>query len=201
MPEIRPYRASDRAAVADVCVRTADNGGDARELFPDLELMPTIFAYPYVDLEPESAFVLDDDGRAVGYILGCADTPAFTRRFRTEYLPTVAYPAPTTTPSSPAEQMIALLHNPERMVIPEVADYPAHLHIDLLPQYQRSGHGRALMMRLLSTLQARNVDAIHLVMLTTNTPAGAFYQRLGFHPIPVPDVTVVTYLGRSTAVD
>jgi ribosomal protein S18 acetylase RimI-like enzyme len=200
MPEIRPYRASDRPAVADICVRTGDNGGDSRAVFTDLELLPSIFAYPYVDLEPESAFVLDDGGRAVGYILGCADTPAFARRFRTEYLPTVSYPAPTAAPSNPTEQMIALLHDPERMVIPEVTDYPAHLHIDLLPPYQRSGHGRALITRLLSTLHARNVDAIHLVMLTTNTPAGAFYRRLGFHPIAVPNITEVTYLGRSTAI-
>jgi hypothetical protein len=36
-------------------------------------------------------------------------------------------------------------------------------------------------------------------MLTSNTPARAFYDRLGFHHIPVPDVDVVTYLGRSTS--
>jgi hypothetical protein len=37
MPEIRPYRPSDRDAVADICVRTADNGGDSRSLYRDLE--------------------------------------------------------------------------------------------------------------------------------------------------------------------
>jgi ribosomal protein S18 acetylase RimI-like enzyme len=95
--------------------------------------------------------------------------------------------------------MIGLLHNPERLVIPEVTDYPAHLHIDLLPAYQRAGHGRALMDRLLTTLADRGVPAIHLTMLTTNTPARAFYDRLNFHHIPVPNVEVVTYLGRSTS--
>jgi len=201
MPEIRPYRASDRAAVADVCVRTADNGGDSRSLFPDLDLMPSIFAFPYVDLEPDLAFVLDVADRAVGYVIGCADTPTFVRRWRTEWLPRVPQYGPLTgPPETPAEQMISLLHNPERMVLPEVADYPAHLHIDLLPAYQRSGYGRALMTRLLETLAAKDVPAVHLSMLTANTPARAFYDRLGFHHIPVPGVDIVTYLGRSTRV-
>ena len=200
MPEIRPYRPSDRDAVADICVRTADNGGDSRSLSPDLDLMPSIFALPYVVLEPELAFVLTDDDDPVGYILGTADTPTFAKRFRTEWLPHLAdrYPAPIRPPENSTELMISLMHDPERLVIPEVAAYPAHLHIDLLPQYQRSGHGRALMTTLMTALASAGVPAIHLTMLTTNTPARAFYDRLGFHHIPVPAVEVVTYLGRST---
>jgi ribosomal protein S18 acetylase RimI-like enzyme len=199
MPEIRPYRVGDRAAVGDICVRTADNGGDSRSRFPDLELMPSIFAFPYIELEPELAFVLDDGDRAVGYILGCADTPAFARRFRDEWLPRVPQYGPLIGPAAtPAEEMIALLHDPERLVVPEVADNPAHLHIDLLPEYQGAGYGRALMTRFLSALAEPGVDAVHLTMLTSNTPARAFYDRLGFHHIPVDGVDVVTYLGRST---
>ncbi|WP_433013042.1 N-acetyltransferase family protein [Kribbella sp. CA-294648] len=201
MPEIRPYRPSDRAAVADICVRTADNGGDSRALYPDLELMPSIFALPYVDLEPELAFVLTDDDHPVGYILGTADTPTFATRFRTDWLPRLAdrYPPPTHPPSTPTEHMIKLMHDPERLVIPEVAAYPAHLHIDLLPAYQRSGHGRALMTTLLNALATANIPAVHLTMLTSNTKARAFYNRLGFHHIPVPNADAVTYLGRSTS--
>lgn len=201
MPEIRSYRPSDRDAVADICVRTADNGGDSRALYPDLDLMPSIFALPYVDLEPELAFVLTDEDHPVGYLLGTADTPTFATRFRTEWLPRLAdrYPPPAQPPSTPAEHMIALMHDPERLVIPEVAAYPAHLHIDLLPAYQRSGHGRALMTTFLKALTAANVPAVHLTMLTTNTKARAFYDRLDFHHIPVPNADAVTYLGRSTS--
>ncbi|MDX6282404.1 MAG: hypothetical protein QOH03_3475 [Kribbellaceae bacterium] len=200
MPEIRPYRPSDRDAVADICVRTADNGGDSRSLYPDLGLMPSLFALPYAELEPDYAFVLTDADHPVGYVLGTPDTPTFAKRFRTEWLPglTDRYPAPTRPPESPTELMISLLHNPERLVIPEVAAYPAHLHIDLLPPYQRAGHGRALMTTLLNALSTAGVPAVHLTMLTSNIPARAFYDRLGFHHIPVPGVDVVTYLGRST---
>jgi ribosomal protein S18 acetylase RimI-like enzyme len=35
-------------------------------------------------------------------------------------------------------------------------------------------------------------------MVTANTPARAFYDRLGFHEIDVPDPGPVAYLGRTT---
>jgi ribosomal protein S18 acetylase RimI-like enzyme len=199
-PVIRPYRASDRAAVGDVCVRTADNGGDARALYPDPDLMATLFAWPYVDFEPELAHVLDDGERAVGYIVGTADTPAFARRFREEWLPAVSgrFPEPPAEPATPADRMLGLLHAPERMVVPEVAGYPAHLHIDLLPSVQGSGFGRALMGVFLAGLGAAGVGRVHLCVSRANTGARVFYDRLGFTELPVPGAGGVAYLGRGT---
>ncbi|MFD7734088.1 GNAT family N-acetyltransferase [Kitasatospora phosalacinea] len=199
-PVVRPYRPTDRAALFDICVRTAENGGDSRQTYPDHELLPNIFAAPYAELEPDLAFVLDDGGQAVGYVLATADTPAFVQRFRAEWIPTVTdrYPPLTGEPATPSEVMVHLLHTPERMVLPELADYPAHLHIDLLPSHQRAGHGRELMHTLLDALAAKGVGQVHLGMVTANTAARAFYDRLGFHVVPVPDPGPLTYLGRRT---
>ncbi|MFI6962523.1 GNAT family N-acetyltransferase [Streptomyces sp. NPDC050255] len=204
LPGLRAYRSGDRDALADICVRTADNGGDSRHLYPDPELMPSIFATPYAHLEPDLAFVIDDGtGRAVGYILGTADTPRFVTEFRRRWLPLVEerYPRPEAAPRSPSEEMIALLHDPERMVLPELASHPAHLHIDLLPDWQRKGYGRELMRAFLGALDAKGVEGVHLCMLTANTRARAFYDRLGFSETEVPDPGPVTYLVRSTAAD
>ncbi|MEU6142840.1 N-acetyltransferase [Streptomyces sp. NPDC047081] len=200
-PAIRPYRPEDREALDDICVRTAHNGQDSRPFYADPGIFPTIFATPYACLEPELAFVLDDGhGRAVGYIVGTVDTPGFVEAFRTKWLPLVAdrYPEPAGVPSTQDEEMIALLHHPERMIVPEVAAYPAHLHIDLLPAWQGRGHGRELMRTFLRALHVRGVAAAHLCMVTANTPARAFYDRLGFHEIDVPNPGPVTYLGRTT---
>ncbi|MET9493685.1 GNAT family N-acetyltransferase [Streptomyces sp. NPDC006552] len=200
-PFVRPYRPSDRAALAHVCVRTAHEGGDSSSRYPDPELMPSIFAYPYVELAPQFAFVLDDGaGRAAGYVLAAPDTATFARRFRTEWLPRVAarYPAPAREARTPAEEMAGLLHTPERMVRPELAAYPAHLHIDLLPPWQGRGHGRALIRTLLAALRRDGVPAVHLCMVRANTGARTFYERLGFRLLPVSDPGPVWYLGRST---
>lgn len=197
---IRPYRPEDRDAIYDVCLRTAASGGDATDLYQDPDLIGDNFAGPYAYLEPDFAFVLDNGERATGYILGVPDTARFAEDMRTKWLPLVGdrNPEPTGLPTTPDEEMASLLHHPERMVIPELADHPAHLHIDLLPEYQRSGHGRALVFTLLDALNRRGVPRVHLGMLTTNTPARAFYDRLGFYELDVPDPGVLTYLGRST---
>lgn len=200
-PAVRPYRPEDLPALEDICVRTAHNGQDARPVYADPSLLPAIFATPYVHLEPELAFVLDDGaGRAVGYILGTADTAGFVEAFRAKWLPLVAdrHPAPGAPPRTPDEMMADLLHRPERMVLPELAGYPAHLHIDLLPAWQGRGCGRALMRAFLRALRNRGVPAVHLGMVTANTGARAFYDRLGFHEIDVPDPGPLVYLGRTT---
>ncbi|WP_405504182.1 GNAT family N-acetyltransferase [Streptomyces purpurascens] len=200
-PAIRPYSPEDRSALDDICIRTAHAGQDSRPHYADPGIFPATFAAPYVRLEPELAFVLDDgQGRAVGYILGSADTPRFAAEFRTTWLPLVAgrYPEPPEPPHTPDEAMAHLLHHPERMVVPELAAYPAHLHIDLLPDWQGRGHGRHLMRTLLGALQDRGVLAVHLAMATANTEARAFYDRLGFREIDVPEPGSATYLGRTT---
>jgi ribosomal protein S18 acetylase RimI-like enzyme len=204
IPVIRPCRPADLPALHDICLRTGNAGEDASADYPgrDRELLGAIFAAPYAVLEPELAFVVDDGhGQAVGYVLGAADTAGFVRRFREEWLPTVAarWPAPDGEPATPGEMMATLLHNPERLELPELAGYPAHLHIDVLPVFQRSGHGRALMACFLDALAGRGVPAVHLGMLSANVRARAFYDRLGFHPIAVPDAGVLTYLGRATS--
>ncbi|MEZ7006560.1 GNAT family N-acetyltransferase [Streptomyces sp. AD55] len=203
---IRPYRPADAAALDDICVRTGHNGRDSRAVYADPAILPAIFAAPYVHLDPGLAFVLDDGtGKAVGYILGTADTARFAAEFRTAWLPRVAdrYPVPEGPPGTPDEVMATLLHDPERMVFPEAAAYPAHLHIDLLPEWQGRGHGGRLMRAFRRALRERGVPAVHLVMATANTGARAFYDRLGFHEIDVPGLAAAgsTCLGRGTEED
>jgi len=195
--EVRPYHPgdpADRVGVYDVCVRTADAGGDATGLFSTDDLMPDIFAGPYLELEPDLVFVLDDGERVVGYVLGTADTAWWAAQQRARWLPAVAakYPLPA-DPRTREEHLVDLLHHPERNVHPELAAYPAHLHIDILPGHQGGGWGRALMRAYLAALRERGVPAVHLTMLTANTPARAFYDRLGFTELPlvIPEVTVL----------
>jgi ribosomal protein S18 acetylase RimI-like enzyme len=197
MPNVRRYEPRDRGAVYEICIRTAHLGGDAHGVYQDPDVLPEIFAGPYLEFEPNLAFVAADGDRPIGYIIATADTPAFVERFRRDWLPRISgrYPPGSADPQTPDEIMVHLLHTPERMMVAEVADYPAHLHVDLLPAYQRAGHGRALMDALTAELRSRGVPALHLCMLTENRAARAFYDRIGFHVVDVPDPGPVTYLG------
>ena len=198
MTIIRPYRPADRDDVYDVCVRTADGGDDARGRYSTDDVMPDVFAGPYLALEPELAFVADDGRRVVGYVLGTADTPRWAAEHRRRWLPTVADRYPLAEhPSTPEDELIDLLHHPEHTVHAELAAYPAHLHIDLLPDHQGQGLGRLLVRTFLAALRARGVPAVHLGMVPTNTGARAFYDRLGFHELAL-QLPGVTFLGAPT---
>ncbi len=61
-----------------------------------------------------------------------------------------------------------------------LADYPAHLHIDMLPCIQQKGVGRKLMDSLFAELAHQKVPGLHLGVGSSNTGAVAFYQKVGF---------------------
>ncbi|GAA4962543.1 GNAT family N-acetyltransferase [Actinoplanes utahensis] len=192
-PIIRAYRPGDLDAIYDICVRTAASGGDARGRHSSDRLLGDVWAAPYVTREPEHAHVLDDGtGRAVGYILGTADTPAFVDWYRSTWLPA------TIDRFVDDEELAALHRNPERMIRPEFADYPAHLHIDLLPDWQGKGQGKGLMRAFLDGLRAAGVLRVHLGMAAENHGAYAFYRRLGFHDLEVADAGA-RFVGRDTS--
>jgi ribosomal protein S18 acetylase RimI-like enzyme len=211
LPTIRPYREQDLAAVYDICVRTADAGADARGKYRTDDLMPDLFAGPYLFLAPDLAFVLDDgqddrlDGGPagqrpgpVGYVLGTADTAAFARAYRERWIPRLAgrYPVPPVPAVSPDDQMLALHYQPERLLWPGLREYPAHLHIDLLPAVQRAGHGRALLETFFGAAAQAGAIGVHVVVVAENVQAIGFYRHLGFTPVEVADRGGIVYLGR-----
>lgn len=203
---IRLYRPGDRDAVAEVCVRTAAAGGDARGLYSDDLLMPEVYALPYVTYAPDLAFVVVhpdgtaderlrvDDGHLVGYVLGVADTADFVAWWEREWTPGFVrrHPAPgrparpDAAPSYPESSLLRDGRDPRRMLLApgELAAYPAHLHIDLLPEAQRRGYGRRLIDTLRTSLAERGVPGVHLGYDPANTAARAFYDRLGFRELP-----------------
>jgi ribosomal protein S18 acetylase RimI-like enzyme len=202
-PMIRPYRPADRDALYAICIRTGDSGRDASALYHDPRILPDIFCGPYLKLEPGLAFVLaDSQDRPVGYIIGTADTPRFVAAYQRDWPPKVAgrYRRPGAQGGGGGldAERIHELHHPEWMLRDDLADYPAHLHIALLPHAQGKGAGRALMDTYLNALRVAGIPGVHLSMSAANTGARAFYDRMGFHQIARPTPARVL-LGRQTA--
>ncbi len=186
MAHIRPFRAGDEPALADICLRTADSGADATGLLDDDDLWAEIFVLPYVARHPDLAFVVEsDDGRVVGYIVSAPDTAAFEEWFRAEWWPrhSARWPRPPAERSR-QDGILQYAYGRGRADVPYSAQYPAHLHIDLLPEAQGQGWGRRLIDMLVAELQGRGVPGLHLVATADNAGALSFYPRVGFTPLP-----------------
>ena len=183
---IRPYHPSDLVALYRICLLTGDNGNDARELYHDQELLGHYYAAPYAVLEPDLCFVLLDQGAPCGYILGTRDSDAFRAQTDQEWFPPLRarYPLPPADDKSRDAQMIRHIHA-GMYLYPDLAAYPAHLHIDLLPVGQSQGWGRALMQTFLGRLRELRVPGVHLGVGRRNTRAVAFYERMGFQPLNI----------------
>ena len=57
---IRPATSADGPALYDVCLRTGADGEDATGTYTDTRILGHIYVGPYLALEPDLAFVLDD---------------------------------------------------------------------------------------------------------------------------------------------
>lgn len=189
MPRIRPFRAGDEPALAEICLKTADAGADATGVFADDDLWAEIFVLPYVARHPDLGFVVEaDDGRVVGYVVGTPDTHAFEDWFATQWWPRFAdrWPRPQTE-TTRQDGTLVYAYGRRAGAEPYGDTHPAHLHIDLLPEAQGQGWGRRLIETLLGALRERGVPGLHLVASSDNTGALAFYPRLGFRPVPSHD--------------
>ena len=193
MPHLRPYQPHDHDAVYDICVRTGAAGEDASHLLRDPTLLGHVYAGPYLALAPELAFVVEDGVGVGGYILGAADTAGFEDRLEREWWPALRRRYPTWRTDGDAtfdDLLIALMHTPVRTRPEVVADYPSHLHIDLLPRFQGQGWGRRLVDTLVERLRAAGSHGLHLGVATANTKAHTFYRTLGFDELADDGVTV-----------
>lgn len=182
----RPHDAREVATLYEICLRTGAHGGDASALFTDPLLLGEVYLGAYVELAPEFAFVLtDDDDSPVGYVLGTADTQAFESLLEESWWPSLReqYPLGTFPEGSPDERLVKMIHSPGRTAAELIKDYPAHLHVDLLPEGQGGGNGRRLIETLLNALRDQGVPGIHLGVSTENKHAIGFYKHLGFTPL------------------
>lgn len=64
--------------------------------------------------------------------------------------------------------------------LPYRKSYPAHLHIDILPEAQRKGNGKKLIDALSKKLKEQGKCGVMLAVSESNTNAIKFYKALDF---------------------
>jgi ribosomal protein S18 acetylase RimI-like enzyme len=183
-PQIRQARPEDRAALFSICLLTADAGGDGSALYSDPDYPGLIWSVPYLEFEPEHAFVLDDGGAIMGYVVGTKNTRAFEQQLDADWWPVLAEKyAGRDAVAKNDGSVLEYIRHPKHAKTPLADDYPAHLHINLLPAAQTGGWGRKMIEAELASLKDAGAKALHLGLSLTNDRAFGFYKHIGLSEI------------------
>lgn len=190
---VRRFRPGDRESVRRICFATGYMGEPADWYWRDFESFAEIWSGYYTDREPESAFVVEREGRVAGYLLGCIETaraPSPARSIVRQMLRRGLLLRPGT-----AAFFWRSIADTVRGPVPGSGDlrdprWPSHLHIDLLPEVRGRGAGAALIASFFQRLREAGSPGCHLGTLAENESAIAFFERVGFRrlgpPVPIP---------------
>lgn len=126
----------------------------------------------YTRETPEHCFVLaDDENKAVGYII-CAPNPEkYKRGFIKHEVKAIRKLNPLWGVAAYASAFVNRKYEKQ---------YPAHMHIDILPAYQGQGWGTEMVRALFAQLKEEKVRGLMLGVAADNTRAIAFYKKQGF---------------------
>ncbi len=189
--QIRNFHPTDLPYLYKICLKTADSGKDATQLYKDPFLVGQYFAAPYANFEPDLTFILTLNEKPYGYILGTSDTINYYKWLNKYWLPILRkrYKIPEQNDKTKDANIIRLIHN-ESYLKNELSDYPAHLHINLLPEPQGMGMGKKLIYTFITKLKQLHIIGLHLEVGKTNTGAIQFYERVGFKVIKEYDKSI-----------
>lgn len=165
---IRKYRPEDREFVQNICIETASENLRNSEEKKNLLLLR--YCNFYIEKCPDTCFVAENGGKPVGYVLCCPDSVFFKKEF-SKFLKKSG-----NLSFSQRFQCVgdALVYLPYRK------SYPAHLHIDILPEAQRQGNGKMLIDALFKKLKEQGKCGVMLAVSESNTNAIKFYKALDF---------------------
>ncbi len=195
---IREYQPGDRDAVRWICFATGYMGEPIDWQWRDMPSFADLFSGYYTDHEPGSSFVGEVGGRVAGYLLGCEDTSKVSNlatvavRHALGRMLLVRPGTAGVMRRMVTDTVVDAVRNRSLPPPPAFLDarWPAHLHVDLLPEARGMGMGAALVRGWLSRLRATGSRGCHIETLAENERAVRFFGAMGFarhgEPVLVP---------------
>ncbi len=162
---IRPFSPADREAVRNICCETGFSGDPVDPLFCDRDVFADFLTRYYTDWEPESALVVEHEGKIIGYLIGCL-------RFRYNaivqpfILMTIVAPkvfwrlisGHYDKQSSTFLKWCCFQGSKETPSKPKKA---GHFHFNLLPEHRNSGQGRRLMLKFCDMARNKGIPRVY----------------------------------------
>ena len=186
MASVRKAQLSDMERIRYVCRMTA--GEEAQQDEAVGEIISKMYSTYYVRECADTCFVLaDDEDIAVGYILCEPDYKRYSCIFREKDVPEIKR-------LSKKDGLLSMFLPIPYSIFGK--KYPAHLHIDILPEYQNKGYGSILIKALLKELQSRDIKGVMLIAGADNTGAIRFYERHSFKTVIKSKVINATIMAK-----
>jgi ribosomal protein S18 acetylase RimI-like enzyme len=182
--EVRAFAESDREALRGVFAG-AGEGSPTASLWGHAESEAAVYLTPYLDHEPESAFVALLDGEPAGYLVGSlggavpSESARLERAVR-EHRLLLHRGAALFFARSLLDAARGAIHRVPSAGELDDPRLPAHLHVNLLPRARGTGAGRGLMELWFARLHATGTPGCYLQTLVENHRAVRFFERMGF---------------------
>lgn len=167
---IRSFCEKDISAYRNICLATANvkNPSENRKKW-----ILKLYCDYYTECEPQNCFTLaDDNDTAVGYILCSENFDRYIKNFKlyfSEIKQLGAFYFFATAAEITSHRIIK-------------KQSKAHMHIDILPEYQGNGGGTLLISKLKEHLLSKGINSITLTVGADNKGAIRFYKKNGFYP-------------------
>ena len=188
---VRRYEPRDREAVRRLCCETGFLGKAIDPVFEDREIFADYLTRYYTDIEPESSFVLEQDGVVKGYLLGSY------RPFRQQlfnffnnislFIRGMAkYPFY----NKATRDFIGWILRTARKEVPQAPRRCAHFHFNILPEAQGLANSKRLMDLYLDHLRGKGVRQVYGQVVTFEDRRGAkVFERYGFQTVNRSEIT------------
>ena len=184
--DVRPYRPADRAELVRTVFEAAAQGAPGSQAWGHPPSVADVYLTPYLDLEPESAFVVTADGRPAGYLVGCVDDARFPSE--EERLRSVRRAHHLWRRPEPRRFFLRAAYDTAVCRVRRIPTagglsdprWPSHLHIDLMPVARGTGAASRLMELWLDRLREVGSPGCYLQTSAENERAIRFFESVGF---------------------
>jgi len=194
--KIRAYQPADRDAVRSICCETGFLGDPVEPIYADRPSFADLITSYYTDVEPESALVVDVDGKVVGYLLGCLDSKKAWSPERIA-LRHVLTRGICFRPGTAAfywrgllDPLRDLASGANKQPHPDLALWPGHTHFSVLPEARSLPVVPGLFRSFFKLARERGCHGVYGEVFVENERAMAMHRALGFatsgEPWPVP---------------
>jgi hypothetical protein len=181
---IRLYSPHDREAVREICCRTAFRNAGCEKMFEDRELHADYWTRYYTDFTPEQTWVVEEEGRVIGYFFGCTNTRAYTRAMALRIVPPMVVRAlwrlatgRYKKPETRAYLWHMLRHGASEAPEVDFTRYPAHFHCNVLRQGIGKGYYTSLVLAFLDRLETQGIERLHGFL--TEEAEGSAWHKVG----------------------